>query len=438
MSQRRRGIATAGLAFGLGLAKSGWSQTTPAPAPAPAPAPPCPTLGLQGDINLVGNSFPALQHLARLAESCTRPGSKVRFKLTPEARVETERAFDTPGTSPFDAAVVSMGVFSNLYSRRQLFDMSDLVTQYANRYAIEERMLVRVDGAVMAIAFMQNTQNLVLRQDLFDRHHLAVPATYSDMLRAAATLKAREPDIVFPVAQAFGKGFDSATEFTNLLASLGGRYFEPGTARPAFQGDAGVQAIELMRSVLPFMTPNALASNADDVMNQLQQGKSAMGVLWASRASRMDDPLASKVVGKMAFAAAPAARAGGPSAAHLWWDGVVMPRNAASLSPARREATFLVLMEMLSADAVRAGNDLAIWVRSAYRPGRFGVGVAAAQKAGAPVWPGEPFFSLAHAEIGKVLPDALKGDRTPRQVLDAAALAYARSAADKGFLKASS
>jgi multiple sugar transport system substrate-binding protein len=397
----------------------------------------CKALPAGADINFVGNSFPAIQHLARIAEACTRPGLKVAFKLTPQARVETELAFASQSPSPFDAAVVSMGTFSTLYSRRQLAPMSDLVAKFGARFALEERMLVRVDGEVMAIAFMQNTQNLYLRQDLFDRHRLAVPVTYADMLSAARTLEAREPSISFPVAQGFGKGFDSATEFTNILASLGGRYFEPNSARPTFQTEAGVQAVEVMRSVLPHMTPNALASNSDDVMNQLQQGSAAMGVLWASRASRMDDAAVSKVVGKMAFAAAPSALPGGRSAAHLWWDGVVMPKNLSSQltrDPARREAAFLVMMDMLSEASVREGNDLTIWVRSAFRPGRFGTGVAVAQKAGAPVWPGEPFFSLAHAEVGKVLPDALKGERSPRDALAAAAQAYISVATDKGFL----
>ena len=398
----------------------------------------CKALPAGADINFVGNSFPAVQHLARIAQSCSRPGLKVAFKLTPQARVETEQAFASQTPSPFDAAVVSMGLFSNLYSRRQLQPMTDLVAKFGARFALEERMLVRVDGEVMAIAFMQNTQNLYLRQDLFDRHRLSVPTTYSDMLNAATVIKAREPSISFAVAQGFGKGFDSATEFTNIFASLGGKFFEPQSARPSFQNEAGVKAIEVMRSVLPHMTPNALASNSDDVMNQLQQGSAAMGMLWASRASRMDDAAVSKVVGKVNFAAAPSALPGGRSAAHLWWDGMVMPKNLSSgagRDPARREAAFLVMMDMLSEASVREGNDLTIWVRSAYRPGRFGAGVAVAQKAGAPVWPGEPFFSLAHAEVGKVLPDALKGERTPRDALASAAAAYASSAADKGFLK---
>ena len=408
------------------------AAATTAPWPARAATLACPALGAQGEIQLIGNAFPAIQHIARIAEGCTRPGFKVAFKLTPQARTETEQAFASEGRSPFDAAVVSMGVFSNLYSRRQLQPLTDLARKYQSRYRIEERMLVRVDGEVLAIAFMQNTQNLYYRADLFEKHRLTVPATYAELLHAAEVLKRHEPSVRFPVAQGFGKGFDSATEFINLLASLEGRVFQRGTALPAFNGAAGVEAVRLMQSVLPYMTPNALASNADDVMNQLQQGTAAMGVLWASRASRMDDPAASKVVGRMQFAAAPAARPGGRSAAHLWWDGVVMPRNAVL----RREATFQVLMEALSEDAVRAGNDLAIWVRSAYVPGRFGTGVAVAQKAGAPVWPSEPFFGLAHGEIGKVLPEALTGARTPQAALDFAAAAYTQAAAEKGFIKA--
>ena len=403
--------------------------------PGAASAAACSALaGAQGDINLVGSSLPAIQHMARAAEGCSQRGAKVSFKVTPQARTEVERAFGSSGRSPFDAAVISAGVFSNLYSRRQLASMSDLVDKYASRYKLEERMLVRVNGDVMALAFMQNTQNLVYRQDLFERHRVAVPATYGQMLQAAATIRAAEPELAFPVAQGFGKGFDASVEFTNILASLGGRFFEAGSAKPAFHSALGVAAVQTMRSVLPFMSPNALAMNTDDVMNQLQQGKAAMGVLWASRASRMDDPVASKVVGKMAFAAAPAVHADGRTASHLWWDGVAMPRNAGG-GAARRESTFHVLMEMLSEDTMRAGNDLAIWVRSAYQPGRFGAGVALAQKAGAVAWPAEPFFSLALGEVGKALPDALKGERDVADVLAAAASAYQRAAVEKGFIR---
>lgn len=384
-----------------------------------------------GEINIVGNSFPALQHIAKEMQSCTQGGLKVQFKMTPQIQQEAEQAFGSAGKSAFDAAVVSGGQFSNLNSKGQLQPMTDLVNKYKAKYKIEDNMLVKVNGEVMAIAFMQNAQNLFYRKDVFDKHGLKAPTSYSEMMAAAKTLKEKEPSIEFPIAQTFAKGWDSATEFTNIFAGHGGRFFKPGSAAPDFNSDAGVKALETMKAMTAYMTPNYLASNSDDVMNQFQQGKAAMGVLWATRAARMDDPAASKIVGKMDFVAAPAAMPGGKSATHLWWDGVVMPKNLGG----DRETVFQVLMEALDEETTKSGNDLAVWVRSSYKPTRFGTGVAASAKAGAPTWPTEPYFGLAHAEIGKVLPEVMSGAMSPKQALDAAAAAYAKAAAEKGFIK---
>ena len=92
-------------------------------------------------------------------------------------------------------------------------------------------------------------------------------------------------------------------------------------------------------------------------------------------------------------------------------------------------------MEMLSADSVAAGNDLTIWVRSNYKPGRTGVGVERAMAGGARVWPAEPFFTLAHAQVGKVLADAIKGVRDPAQALAGAAKSYRVAAIEKGYIR---
>jgi multiple sugar transport system substrate-binding protein len=391
----------------------------------------CESITGRGDINVVGNAFPALQHVRRAMEACKRPGLSVAFKMTPEARQETERAFGSAGVSAFDAAVVSMGTYSVLRSKEQLQSMTDLVNKYRVKYNIEERMLVKFNGEVMAIAFMQNAQSFFYRKDIFDKHGLSVPTTYSDMVATAAVIKAKEPSIEFPIAQTFAKGWDSGTEFANLMVSAGGRFFKSGSAEPNFNDASGERAIEVMKSMLPYMTPNALATNSDDVMNQFQQGKAAMGVLWASRAARMDDPTASKVVGKMAFATAPSVTVGGKSATHLWWDGMVMPKNMAG----DRDVVFQVLMEALGEETTRSGNDTAIWIRSVYQPTRFASGVLASIAAGAPIWPTEPFFGLAHGEIGKILPEALTGRLSAKAALDIAAAAYTRAATEQGFIK---
>lgn len=384
-----------------------------------------------GEINIVGNAFPALQHIAKEMQSCTQGGVKVQVKMTPQIQQEVQQAFGSSGKSAFDAAVISMGVFADLQSKGQLQPMTDLVAKYKAKYKIEDNMLIKVNGEVMAIAFMQNAQNLYYRKDVFEKHGIKVPTSYAEMMAAAKMLKDKEPGIEFPIAQTFAKGWDSATEFTNIFAGYGGKFFKAGSAAPDFSSDAGVKALETMKAMTTYMTPNYLASNSDDVMNQFQQGKAAMGVLWATRAARMDDPAASKIVGKMDFVAAPAAMPGGKSATHMWWDGVAMPKNLGG----DRETVFQVLMEALDEETTKSGNDLAVWVRSSYKPTRFGTGVSASAKAGAPMWPTEPYFGLAHGEIGKVLPDVMSGAMAPKQALDIAAAAYSKAAAEKGFIK---
>jgi len=51
----------------------------------------------------------------------------------------------------------------------------------------------------------------------------------------------------------------------------------------------------------------AVAHQAAAVQQQFQQGKTAMSNYWASRVKALEDPKESKVIGKIATAAAPAA-----------------------------------------------------------------------------------------------------------------------------------
>jgi hypothetical protein len=92
-------------------------------------------------------------------------------------------------------------------------------------------------------------------------------------------------------------------------------------------------------------------------------------------------------------------------------------------------------MEALDEETVAKGNDLTIWVRSSYKPTRFGSGVSASAKAGAPLWPSQPYASLAHGEIAKIIPDVMTGALSPKAALDAAAAAYVKAATEKGFIK---
>jgi ABC-type glycerol-3-phosphate transport system substrate-binding protein len=146
-----------------------------------------------GEVNIIGNSFPALAHIAKEMETCSQNGVKVQFKMTPNARTEIEQSFAVSGPVAFEAAVVSSGVYSGLNAKGQLQSMTDLVAKYKTKYKIEDSMLIKVNGEVMAIAFMANAQNLYYRKDLFDKHGIKVPTTYPEMLAAGKMLTKNPP-----------------------------------------------------------------------------------------------------------------------------------------------------------------------------------------------------------------------------------------------------
>jgi ABC-type glycerol-3-phosphate transport system substrate-binding protein len=256
-----------------------------------------------------------------------------------------------------------------------------------------------------------------------------VPKTYDELLAALPKLRAAGFD--HPFTAAYKTGWDVATEFTNIYLGAGGQFFQPGTARPAFNNARAVQALELMAKLKGFMSPNAQALATGDVTTAFQQGQAAIGMLWASRAAAMDDAAVSKVKDMVGFAAAPAVTAGGRPANAVWWDALVMPKAM----DGDREAAFQLMMEALSEDTMKAGMNLTNWLRASFVPNRYAEGVAATLAGNAELWPDQPFFSLAHTALGKAAADVLAGTKAPAAALADAEREYTQTARERGFLQ---
>jgi len=382
-----------------------------------------------GEVNFISNNFPSLLHIAKEMMECNGNGVTVTVKQTTEHQQETTQAFES-GRSPFEMAQVSNGSFTPLYAKGLLQPMTDLVEKYRDKYKIEDAMLVTYDGEVYAIAFQTNLQYLYYRKDLLEKHGIAVPKTYDELLAAAEKLKGEE-SIEYPLAGPYKAGWNIATEFTNLYLSMGGRFFKEGTAEPAFNNEKAVATLELIKKMMAYMSPNSLALATGDVTTAFQQGTVAMSNMWASRAGGMDDAAVSKVVDKIDFALTPSTVAGGPPASAIWWDGWVMPKQM----DGDRDLAFQVLMEGMDEEAVSEGNNLANWVRSNFKQTRYSENVGKSIDAGAAPWPDQPFFDLAHAAIGNNITDFLAGKESAEQSLKDAEAAYVQAAKEQGFLQ---
>lgn len=382
----------------------------------------------QGEVNVLSNSIPVFTAIQKAMEECNRDGLKITFKQTREHYQEHTLFYGA--RSPYDMAGVANETLTPLQAGHVLLPLNDLVAKYKDKYKIEDPMLIRIGDEILAIAFQVNSQHLFYRKDLLDAHELQVPTNYDEVLAAAEALKG-DPSIQFPLGGTYKSGWNLAQEFTNMFLAMGGEFFKPGTAEPAFNGEAGVRSLEMMKRLVGYMSPNALALDTTAVMQQFQGGQIAMANFWASRAQSVDDPAESKVAGKIGFAAAPAAVPGGPPASTIWWDGFVIAKNL----DGDADLTFQVMMEGLKPEVVDANPDVAIWLRSNYKVGRLAEGTAATAEKGAPSYPMLPQQEVAHGAIGNNIGDFFAGRESAQQALADAEAAYRQAAKEAGILQ---
>lgn len=382
-----------------------------------------------GEVNVLMNFFPTTQVLDAAMKACARDGLTVSNKLSPDHKTELVQDFSA-GRSPFDAAHVTNSSITQLQAKGLLMPLNDLVAKYRDKYQIEPGMEIKFGDDIMAIAFMANAQIFYYRKDLFEKHGIAVPKTYDDILAAAEKLKG-DPDVQFPFGAAYASGWELGNDFVDILLGKGGKLVDPATNEAAFNGPEGLATLETMQKLAGYMSPNALTIDFGGVKQQLQQGQIGMAFLWGDLAASMDDPKESKVVGKIGFAAAPASAAGGPPATLFWWDGLAIPKNL----DGDPDVTFQVLMESLRPDVVAANNDVTLWLRSNYKPSQYAAAITDSVEAGAQPYPMTTAAELAHAAIGEAIGNAIVGKVSAQEALDTAAKAYRQAAVDAGFLK---
>ena len=292
---------------------------------------------------------------------------------------------------------------------------------------LPDSQLIRRDGKIVAVAMMINAQHLMYRKDIFSDLGISPPENYDALLAAAK--KIRDAGVVdYPLGGTFKAGWNLAEEFVNMHMGFGGKFFNADKT-PAVNGDAGVKTLEMLKALTEYMDPEYLVSDSTYVQQQLQQGKVAMANLWASRAGAMNDEAESQVVGKIGFAAAPAAAPGGKPATTLWWDGMVLAKN---ITDAEADAAFRLMMHGVSPASLEKGRDAAIWL--AFPDSAIGKGAVDSQKGGAPAYPASTEMGLMHTALGNNIADFLTGKESAQQTLADIEEAYATAAKEAGVL----
>ncbi|MGH9659087.1 MAG: extracellular solute-binding protein, partial [Bryobacteraceae bacterium] len=172
-----------------------------------------------------------------------------------------------------------------------------------------------LSGAYYALPYVGNSQLFFYRKDLFDKHGLAAPATWVDVLAAARKIGAAEKMYGYVMRAAPGNAV--VTDFMPLFWAFGAEMFTEN-GLPDVASKEGIASLRFMLELGKYTPPGYAGFNADEVSAHLLQSTAVMSINWPAWIASMDDPARSKAVGKIAFAPMPSANRRGVAELGSW------------------------------------------------------------------------------------------------------------------------
>ena len=382
-----------------------------------------------GSVRILSNDFPALHKVADGASACAGDGVNVTKNQT-DAHRDLQVAALTVDPAEYTVAVVANGSIVPLLNDDLLQPLDSYVSRYGKK--LGKNQLIKIDGKVLAVAFMANAQHLFYREDILNKAGVSVPTTYEEVLEAAAAIRSQGL-LQYPVAGSFKAGWNLAEEFINMHIGYGGSFFLSNSAQPNVNNARGIAALEMMKSLSEYMNPDYLTHDSNSVQAEWEAGNVALANLWGSRADGVTDNEGStaEITSNTKFAAAPKVGGGSIPATTLWWDGFTIAKNISKQDAA---ASFRAMLNGISTEIANNNRDAAAWIVAGSEPGPKAEGIVASANAGAVPYPMLPYMGLMHNALGAELVDFMQGTETAAQALADVESAYIAAAVEKGFL----
>lgn len=383
-----------------------------------------------GSVRILSNDFEALHVVASAAEECAGGGVTVTKNQTSEHKnIQVPALTTNPAT--YTVAMVANNSIVPLLSAGLVRPLDDLIAKYGQDLTPSQQ--IRIDGKVMAIAFMANTQHLHYRKDILEKAGLQPPKSYEDMLAAAKVI--REKGLAqYPLAASDKPGFDLAEEFVNMYVGLGGEFFKPGTATASIENEKGVKALEMMKALTQYMGPDYMTYNTNSIKPLWESGQIVIHDGWSSRAATLINLAgpSPEIARNTVLAAAPTIGGGTIPAATMWWDGFVIAKN---ISDTDAEASFRAMMHGIRPDVARQHAAVTYWLIKDYQPTAAAAGVIATLKAGAKPYPMLPYIGALFTALGDNLAKFMQGQQNAEQALADTTRAYNTAAHEAGYLR---
>ena len=382
-------------------------------------------------VRILGSDFPAIQAVAGTAEAnCAGNAGEFTVNLRDNTRDMMNQAL-TPNPAEYTSVIVANSTLTQLMNDDLVRPLNDLVEKYGSH--LKPHQLITIDGNVMAVAFMANSQHLFTRTDILEAAGVtSTPTSVEEMVAAAEKIRAAGI-MDHPIAMNMKVGWNVGEVFNLFFFANGGELFKPGTAEPNVNSPAGVAALNSIKSLLEYTHPDHLSHASNETQALWEAGQAAMAIMWGSRGGAVldDEGSTAEVTQNTLLSAAPTANGGSTPAATLWWDGITIAKN---IPDADAESTFAALVGGLTSDMMAEHNDKAIWLIDGFTPGAAAAGVSATAAAGAKPYPMIPYVGLMHNALGSELVDFYKGNESAEDALADVEAAYRTAAKEAGFL----
>ncbi|MDJ0827460.1 MAG: extracellular solute-binding protein [Rhodobacter sp.] len=382
-------------------------------------------------VRILGSDFPAIQAVSGTAEAnCAANAAEFSVTLRDNTRDIMNQAL-TPNPAEYTSVIVANSTLTQLMNDGLVRPLNDLVEKYGAN--LNPNQLITIDGNVMAVAFMANSQHLYARSDILAEAGVeGIPSTVDEIVAAAEAIRAAGI-MEHPLVMNMNVGWNVGEVFNLFYFAHGGELFKAGSAEPNVNNEIGVAALNSIKSLVEYAHPDHLSQASNETQGLWEAGQAALGIMWGSRGGAIldDEGATEEVTSNTVLAAAPTAGGGSIPAATLWWDGVTI---AANIPDEDAEATFAAVVSALNADMVAEHNDDAIWLIEGFQPGPAAAGVAATAAGGAKPYPMIPYVNLMHNALGSELVDFYKGDESAEDALADVEAAYTTAAKEAGFL----
>lgn len=257
-------------------------------------------------VQLISHRYPALEFYAKQMAQAV-PGVAVEARLMPfDKALELQRVMLSAHADGVDLLYTTDTTVLEFARNGWLRPLDDLWQRFKNEFALGDfadkvMQAFTVGGHIYVMPHNVTVMLMFLRKDLMDAAGLREPRTvaeYRDLAKALNTpRRAGTVSCLKPVDA-------TLNEAHWYLNALGDGWFGPGWT-PSFDSAKGIAAIDMLRQVTASAQPGFTAAGNDECTVALQQDLAAAGLQWSTRAKAMDDPAASKVVGKMTWIAPP-------------------------------------------------------------------------------------------------------------------------------------